>query len=457
MWWPLLLLLALGVALRIATVLAYRPAALPFNDGIRYLRTAAGVNGLFDDPYAPGGYPLFLRAVLGIVPDLTAVVVVQHLLGIAAGLVLYWGMRQVGAPRWAALVPAAVILLSGDQIYLEHTLLTESLSILLLSGGLACAMAATTRDGDRAWRWAAAAGLLLGAGGLVRLVLVIALPLVVVWLLWTAPRPRWRPALAAALAGAVVVGGYLAASTAKDGYGLSGASGWNLYGRVGQFADCTKFDPPEGTAALCEDRPVEDRWGASYYLFVEDSPALRLFGRAPAGDGELERFARAAILGQPLDYLRIVAIDAARYVDPWIDGDRPFAGSSFGAIAFPRRAGPTEQEALDVAAAHYGEQRIAVDRPVVDALGDYQDVVRFGGVALVVSLLLAVPALAFGSRRMLAALPLAVGLGALLVPIATHAFVARYAVPASVPFGIVAGLGVWALAERLAALRAQRL
>ena len=83
-------------------------------------------------------------------------------------------------------------------------------------------------------------------------------------------------------------------ASATGYFGLSEASGWALYSRVALFADCTRFDPPEGTRALCETTPASERPGADFYGHEPGSPARRLFGEPPAGDEQLSEFARSA-------------------------------------------------------------------------------------------------------------------------------------------------------------------
>ena len=67
---------------------------------------------------------------------------------------------RAGAPAWAALLPAIVVLLCGDGIFLEQTVLSEPLFIFLSCAALYSAV--RTDDSRRAWAWGATAGLLLG-------------------------------------------------------------------------------------------------------------------------------------------------------------------------------------------------------------------------------------------------------------------------------------------------------
>jgi hypothetical protein len=68
-----------------------------------------------------------------------------------------------------------------------------------------------------------------------------------------------------------------------------------------------------------------------YYIFDNRSPAIRFAGPAfqispvPGAMDTLGRFSRAAILGQPGDYLRALWSDAVRLVDI----DHPSAGQAY--------------------------------------------------------------------------------------------------------------------------------
>ncbi|MEA2353345.1 MAG: hypothetical protein QOJ14_1759, partial [Thermoleophilaceae bacterium] len=183
----LAILLALGVALRILFMLAYRPALLGYPDTSVYLTGATG--DLFWDPLRVVGYPAFLRLVRVFSSDLSFATLVQHGLGVATAVLLYVTVRRIGGPRWVALVPAAVVLLGGDQLFFEHAILSESLFGLLVAGALYAAV--RVADG---WWWAAAAGVLVGLCTTVRLAGLVLAPLLAAWLL--ARRPRLVPAAA---------------------------------------------------------------------------------------------------------------------------------------------------------------------------------------------------------------------------------------------------------------------
>ena len=114
---------------------------------------------LFKYAERPAGYPAFLRAVHLVTFDyFPATIVLQHLLGIASGLLVYATVRRLGASRPLALVPTAVVLLGGDLIFFtEHAVLSEALFTFLLTAALYAAVRALD---ERPALWAAGAGVL---------------------------------------------------------------------------------------------------------------------------------------------------------------------------------------------------------------------------------------------------------------------------------------------------------
>ena len=131
---PLLIVLGAGLLLRVYLMAVYRPAAAGFNDTIEYLTTSH--DHLFRDPFRPAGYPFFLRMVRYVVPELSAVTAFQHMLGLATAALIYLIVRKLTGRRWLPALPAGLVAFNGDQLYLEHSILTESLYTFLVTAGL---------------------------------------------------------------------------------------------------------------------------------------------------------------------------------------------------------------------------------------------------------------------------------------------------------------------------------
>ena len=463
---PLAVLVAIGVVVRVATMLTYSTAAFAWQDSLRFLRIApyAPETGLFDDPWMPAGYPMFQNALRAVTDQLWFTIGVQHLIGVLTALALFAALRRLGCPRGVALAPAALVLLSGDWVYAEHSLMTEALSAASLALGLLLVVLASRRPERLAWF--VAAGVALAAAALVRNVGLVAIPISALWLVLVLPGP-WRRRIvpAATLAGVAmaVLAAYAAVATSSRRYaGMSDLTGWFQYGRTAPFAQCAEFDPERPVAVLCERTPPEQRLGPFHYVNDTDNPARQNFdllpwacalkqpGRACASSDqdELRSFAMGAILGQPTDYARAVAKDLARYVDPQIGVDRERWGSVPEQSRFGAEDPSVQPEIARLTATKYDGVR--ADRGSFAWLETYQRVFHVGGLGVLVAAALALAGMAFGRGRPRAGAAL-FGLTALAmyaVPVLTFSYDARYGLPGQPLLVAAAALGAWALAER---------
>lgn len=449
---PLAAALGLGASLRIALALAYSPGILHNPDSARYLRFAHDHPGLFSDPFAPSGYSLFLRLARVVSPYLDFTIALQHVLGLATAVLLFLAVRRVGGSRWLGLVPAAIVLLSGDQLYVEHAVLAEPLFTFLVAGALYAAVRGL--DEHRRHAWLVVAGGLLAAASLVRGVGLFLLPLLALWLL-LAGGDRLRQGLGAATAAtapaAIVLGTYLALAAGQGGLtGFTEQSGWNLYARAAPFADCGKFEPPPGTRALCETTAPAERPGGSFYLWTDESPARRIFTRPPRGDETVGAFARTAIAAQPLSYLSAVSDDMLRFLDPQGRPGRVLSGGTRGTISIARRDPAAEREVAATVNRFYAPAELRV-AGAVPWLAAYQDVAWSGGPLLGVFALLGAFGVIAARGRARSALLLfgASGLLLLVVPAATLQYTARFGIPAAGLFAAAGALGARALAAAL--------
>jgi hypothetical protein len=438
-------LFAAGLALRAWIVVAHRPALMGHFDSHVYVGSAQG--DLLADPFRPAGYPFFLRAMHAVTPHLTPVVVLQHALGMATAALLYLTARRLGLGRWPALIPAAVVLLDGTHIFLEHAVLSETLFEALLASGLyACART----SGPRGLLWAAVAGALVGASSTVRIAGLLVVPVIVLWLLTgdADRRARLLGAGAAAAAAVVVAGGYLAWQNHETGSFSARGSGAALYARVAPFADCGEFEPPSGTEVLCEPTAGRPRRDPQFYVSDPGSPANRAFGgEAHSGAPEPGRFAREVLKHQPTDYAAHVARDMVRFVAPraWLAPDtvNPTAVWLMGYL----QDDYGEDVSLPALRSYYGTEQYSTSD--LSALETYGEVIHVSGPVIGLLALLGVVGLAFGTgRRRQAALPFGIAVVTLLGPVATIHYEARYAVPALGPLAIAAAIGLASLADR---------
>ncbi len=211
----LAVLLLVAVGLRLALIDAQRPGFLGFIDSLLYLRSAR--DQLLADPGRPAGYPLFLRILHGLDGNLSFALLVQHLLGLATGLLLFLTVRRVVPAGWA-LVPAAVVLLAGPQLFLEHAPLSDSLFTFLVAAACWCATRALD---ERPALWGGLATGLAAVSVCVRSVGMLLPLLIVVWLVAAAGgdlRRRLRIGAVAFACGWLVLASYVVWAKREAGY-----------------------------------------------------------------------------------------------------------------------------------------------------------------------------------------------------------------------------------------------
>lgn len=446
------------MALRLIVMVAYTPAVFNYygGDAIRFMRLpASGTVGLFEDAAMPAGYPAFLGAIRDLWDWLPLTIFIQHLLGLAAAVALYLAVRRAGSPRWAALLPAIVVCISGDQIFLEHAILTEALWIPLLAAGLFATTASLSSS--RADRWLIAAGTILMLSALVRNVSLVMPLLVAVWA-WFALGGSWKHRLLNATRviapAAILLIAYLVVSGSGAGgrNGLVEDGGLALYGRVAQFADCSDFTPPKGTEPLCVTTPEGERPGPFYWDFSPQSPLrakLHFDINNQEQQDQLSEFARQAIIHQPIAYARAVLTDFVRIFAPEVgeprseDGATP-AYMSFGSNVGVNQAWPPREMAEIVSEGYSGVGSGEAGHAVRTALGSYQSVFRVGGIVLLALIVLnAVGVIwARGKERAAAVLFFLVGAYLIVMPPATFSYDARYTVPPAEIFGAGAAIGL---------------
>lgn len=456
-------LLVAGIGIRIAYLLAYQPALVGYPDTHIYLLGARG--DLFWPPMHVVGYSAVLRALHALLPSLAFVAIVQHLLGIATALLLWAATRRITGSRWAGVVPAAIVLVGGDQALFEHAILSETLFGFLI----AAAVYAAARCLDaRRTGWVVAAGVLLGLAGTVRLAGVALVPLLGLWLLLV-PAPTWRrrAAVAAAgfAAGAVVLGGYLvAAHDATGTWSFARNGAYNFYARVAPFADCSRFDPPEGTRKLCETTPPALRSSPQWYIFDYGSPARRNYGEpqleSPSRKdvAALGSFARTAALAQPGDWLDATVTDFRRYVAPWEYqrlGPTPTARDYHRLLVHPRgidRVTPDTRGWYDDAFSLAPGDQARVHDATWIALGDWQLAASIEGPIMAVLLLLVPLGLVAcrGRERLGVLLIGSLSFALLVIPVATLNYDGRFGVPVHGPLAAAAAIGAVGLLRRAA-------
>jgi Dolichyl-phosphate-mannose-protein mannosyltransferase len=436
-------LIAVGVGLRVVALISWWPVTPTLEDG--YQRFAANP---FLDLQHSAGYGLIIAALGHVTRQIGFTVLVQHLVGLATAP-LYWAaIRRLTGSSWAGLLPAAIVLLDPDDIFLEHSIMSESWMLLAVAVGLYAA-ARTITAPERCQRWALVSGAALAVAVMIR---SAALPLILttgIAVLIGAPaareglRPRLRAAAALAGVFAVLMLSFAVANEAfGDRFAISPSPGWYLYGRVAQFADCRRFTPPPGTRALCQRVSPARRPSAYNYMFTPQSPGVRLFGGFGHQDTVVGGWARRALEAQPGDFLATAWAYLRSYYVPsslparlkgstGLDPQLEFTATS---IFEPDLRHDLEgfYAGFTVTPRHWGLQ----------LLHDIALVIRFGAALLSITTVLTLIGLFVGPRRSRVAVLLfgGGGLSLLVIPVLLSTYAGRYTVPMAAPMVAAAGV-----------------
>jgi 4-amino-4-deoxy-L-arabinose transferase-like glycosyltransferase len=449
----LLGLLAAGLLLRVIAMVSWWPTTPILDDGYQIYAESDP----FDDPQHPAGYGLVLAAIGSVTREVAVPVLLQHMSGFASAFLLWAATRRISRSVWAGLLPAAVVLLNPDQIFLEHAIMSESWALLATSAGLYAACRAFDEPAPW-WRWPVLTGLGLGIGATIRTAGLLVIPVTLVAVLLARPGllSRWRdvwlaPVAAGLAAGAIVVAFAGANAAYGERFGVGPSPGWYLYGRVAQFADCSRFSPPSGTEVLCDERRAGDRPGASFYLFNAEAPAPRFFGQFGDRDELIGEWSRRALRAQPGDFASLAWQYLRAYWVPSLRPKRPDSGGDLDPQLDFTNDNPfltaTVEGSLET---FYNDFKVVPRRSGLDLLRAWQRVARFGAVALSITTVLTLLGLVVGSRRSRAGVLLfgVGGLALIVAPALTGNYVGRYTVPMAGPLAAAASITLTELWRR---------
>ncbi|MBE2317425.1 glycosyltransferase family 39 protein [Solirubrobacter sp. CPCC 204708] len=428
---PFLILLAVAAVIRAATMPLYFPAVMTSMDSPRFARV--NPEPIFGDQWQPAGYAAVLKALRVVTDEVWFTIAVQHLMGLVIGVVVYLVARRLGASPVPATAAAAAALLSGDVLYIEHWFMSDVLFLHVIILTLASAVFGLVPRVDR--RWLLAAGCFGAAATLTRVVGFVAIPVVIVFAaVWVGGpwRQRLRTTGAVVAGAALIFGGYFLAYAIKDGphSGLTAMGGWQLYARVAPFADCSRFEPPKGTRALCEDTDPAKRPGVFYYTWEPSSIARQAYpDQNPETSAIVGRFAQQAILHQPGDYALAVGTDLLRYLEPSAGIQRGYSGQPRELNSFGWRNADVERVVTNGLEPKYDGTR--VHAPGARTLGVYQQLFRVDRLALVTALILAIfgALLLRGPIRMGVLLFGLMSLALYVAPTMTLSYDFRYGIP----------------------------
>ncbi|MFI0410141.1 hypothetical protein [Actinomadura sp. 3N508] len=433
-------IIATAALLRLIAMLGYQPVMF-FNDSFDYLHVATDP---YPHPLRPDGYA-FLLLILKPFHSFALVAAVQHLMGLAMGVMIYALLRRrFRLPGWGAALAAAPVLLDAYQLQLEHLVLSDTMFTFLVMSAVTLLL---WRDRP-SWKIAAAVGLIVGLAWLTRSVGMPVLLGVLVYMLIR--RVGWK-VMAATLAACMLpvlayMGWYKADS---DKFAITESNGIFLYARVYKFADCHQMkDLPVSQYPLCTE--PQNRLATSQFgIWSAESPLNRYPGTrfSPENNALGSDFAKRAIIAQPVDYLQVVAHDFFRvfrwertvFPDPATYSQYEFEKTSRPLPDWHMPGGGVAS--AEAKAYERGEARTQVVEPFAGAARGYQDVFYLRGTMIGGILLLGLAGLVplwrrFGGEALL---PWTLATGLLLAPAATAEFDYRYVLPAIPLAALAAG------------------
>jgi hypothetical protein len=436
-----LIVLAPAVLLRVDAELGYRWQTW-FNDSFEYVSNTIHF-GL--DPTRVSGYSAFL---LFLEPfhSYAVITILQHLMGLAVGVMIYALARhRFGVSAWLATLAAVPVLYDGFEIELEHLIMADVPFLFVLM--LATTVLLWDRAGPSTVQCAVVGGL-LGVGAVLR---TVGLPLLAIFAVYMIIRRlNWRKVLATVVVCLVPVFGYAAVFFLEHGaFVMSEADGVFLYSRVMTFAECSKMHVPADELALCTTVPPDKRPIAQEYIWSAASPLNRYPGTefSPLPNKLAENFAIRAIEAQPLAYARVVFDDTWR-VFAWdrhvFPNAQTYGGYVFGPQPVPipdwddATIGPWNSYAAAYAHANPLTQMVA---PFDTIIRVYQEYVWVPGTVYGIILLVGLGGMVLAWRRLggEALLPWTLSLALIVIPAATAEFDYRYVLPA-VPFACLAAV-----------------
>ena len=304
----------LSVVPRVIAALGFKPALL-IQDSFSYMKQSVQLLPLSE--LRPAGYPLVLH-LLQPFHSLLLVTTVQHLMGIALGAIIYAVLRTRGLPAWGATLAAVPTLFDSRQIWLESSILPDTLFTLVLMIAVAILV---VWPRPAIWQ-AVIVGLLVSWASVIRgngapvFVVILAFLLVM--------RVGWKVFVACLAAFVVPLAAYALIFFSEHGQlNITNSTGLFLWSRTMSFANCAVIKPPPSLVPLCpENQPGHPAGPAPAWsvpaLLNERTPADYLWApgawyRVNAHPGVNARnnklamqFAERAIAAQPLAYLGTV-------------------------------------------------------------------------------------------------------------------------------------------------------
>jgi len=299
---------------RVIAALGFKPA-LFIQDSFSYMKQSVQVLPL--SQLRPAGYPLMLH-LLQPFHSLLLVTTLQHLMGIGLGVIIYGVLRTRGLPAWGATLAAVPTLFDSRQVWLESSILPDTLFTLVLMIAVAILI---VRPKPTIWQ-AVIVGLLVSWASVIRgngapvIVVILAFLLI--------QRVGWKVLTACLAAFVVPLAAYALIFFSEYGQlNITNSTGLFLWSRSMSFANCAVIKPPASLVPLCRENqpghpaapapawsidalmnertPAEYLWAPDAWYRVDAHPGINAYNNNLA-----MQFAERAILAQPLDYFKTV-------------------------------------------------------------------------------------------------------------------------------------------------------
>jgi len=430
----------LSVIPRFVAAMGFKPALL-IQDSFSYMEEGSRFNL---GTTRPAGYPMFLR-VLHPFHSLLVVTTAQHIMGIALAAIIYGVLRSRSVPAWGATLAAAPTLFDPRQIWLESSILPDTLFTLVLMIAVAILV---VRRKPAIWE-AILVGLLVAWASVIRgngapvFVFVVAFLLI--------RRVGWRVVTACVAAFAIPVLTYMSVFAVQHGaFNITNSGGMFLWSRTMSFANCAIIKPPKDLLPLCPDNqplhptasapawsidgltdgrtPADYLWDPGAWYLHDAHPGINAYN-----DKLATEFAERAILAQPLDYLKVVGRDVMM---TFLNTDRPTDYLAMHFTYQPHVASLAWYMRHDENLYAHTKENTHVHQPWAYFMFVYQLPVWFPGIVFL-GVVIAGLGFMIKRRNILAALAWCVAMTNLIVPIAAHEIDYRYAISA-VPFACLA-------------------
>ncbi|HEY1627528.1 MAG TPA: hypothetical protein VGG16_27430 [Streptosporangiaceae bacterium] len=434
----------LSILPRFVAAMGFKPALL-IQDSFSYMSQSIHLQL---GQLRPAGYPMMLR-ILEPFHSLLLVTTIQHIMGIGLGVMIYVILRTRGLPAWGATLAAVPTLFDSRQIWLESSILPDTLFTVVLMIAVAI-LIVRTKPGIRE---AVVVGLLVAYASVIRgngapvFVVILAFLLI--------RRVGWRVITASVAAFAVPLLGYAFWFHGVYGqFNITNSSGLFLWSRTMSFANCSIIKPPPDLVPLCPENqpehpagptaawsidavmnqrtPAEYLWDSGVWYEHDAHPGVNAYN-----DKLAMQFAERAILAQPLDYLKTVGEGVFL---TFFATDRPNDYLSDHFTVQPHVHGLAHWMYFWENKYAHTEENTHPHQPWAYLMFWYQSPVWFPGWVFCALFLLGFGFIVKRWRRgwgQYAALAWTVGVVNLVVPIAAHELDYRYAL-SSVPFACLA-------------------